>query len=1092
MTKGHRRRLQLGWAISLATVLVLPPPLDASTRLPLDRLPLYFVENRGQTDAGVAYYVSGRDASVYFTQGGLAYVLAAPGGSPAKSWSLKLDFVDANPGARPVGQELTAAVFSYFRGPRESWKAGLPTFATVAYRELWPGIDLVYTGAEGRLKYTFVVQPGADPARIRLAYRGAHRVEATREGRLKLWTPVRSFEEEQPYAYQEVGGQRVEVAADYTLDEDASSGRRQFGFRLGDYDRCRPLILDPVVFSYMGFIGGAGDDQGLGIAVDGTGAVYVSGPTTSTDATFPDTVGAFDRTLGGTQDAFVAKVNAAGTGLVYCTFLGGSSLDSPAGLAVDGSGNAYVVGYTDSADFPVAGPLGPALNGAEDAFVTKLGSTGASLVYSGFVGGPGTDAALAIAVDGSGRAYVAGDASPGFPVTTGPAFGGGFFDAFAGRVNAAGTAFEYARFIGGSGFEEANGLAIDGSGNAYVVGYTDSVNFPAVVGPDLTLSGGTDAYVTKINASAAVVYSGFIGGAMAGDIAFAVAVDGSGRAHVTGRTDSTEATGFPVTVGPDLTFNGGGFDAFVTRVRADGTGFEYAGFVGGAGSDEVRGIAVRANSAYLSGFTDSPTGFPVLEGPSVSFGGGGQDGFVARVKADGSGLVWSGFIGGASADNAFGVAVDASTHVYVAGSTSSTESSLPVRVGPDLSYNGGASDAFVAKLDEGCPELTATKAGTTITVAAPSFFEMVFDTAAGGSMERFHDLAEDPTRTYDLVGALSSSNSPRGLHNAGMNVSGAIYNAGVNTSGSRLDLLEATPSRVKLRQESFYQNGPAGPILPGVRGLGDYSISPAGRVALSWSRKANAAVTYNTEFHETTMHRLGAGPLSGWTVYFQAAGAGAGTGNDVFSLAQSEGAGVRTDFLHIFARDWSTANGHLATADLTDRTVNLAAERVNAYWVDTPGTTVPAGSSESWSFLTYFKPTSFLDHTDPAVTSRSADYRGPDVLTINAGKGARWVDAAENTSLANDWFNEAEAAYVLDLNPALGLDFDLDGTVPGPRYKPFFKIRQWRSLLEPATVTTSGATRTRGLDYTADVKPVARAHFAQDLLWHSTLHNAAA
>src|SRR6266568_7397130 len=376
------------------------------------KLPLYFIENRGQADPRVAYYVQGAGTSVYFTRAGITYALSGPAKSEAgaaaaptgeaglarpasarEGWAVKLDFVGANPDAKLAGEERTPAVVSYFKGGRADWKTGLPTYGRVVYANLWPDIDLVYSGVGGRLKYTFVVRPGADPKRIRLAYRGGSAVGVSGEGRLSVSTPVGPLVEDTPYVYQEAGADRVQVEAAYALEAEEAGGTRRFGFRVGPYDPGKPLFLDPVVLAYCGYIGGSLDEGGGGIAVDGSGNAYVVGYTASTEATFPKTGGPDLIYNGGTWDAFVAKVKADGTGLVYAGYIGGSGRDIATGVAVDSSGNAYVVGFTDSngngpGAFPVT--VGPDLthngNGTDDAFVAKVNATSPyGLVYCGYI-----------------------------------------------------------------------------------------------------------------------------------------------------------------------------------------------------------------------------------------------------------------------------------------------------------------------------------------------------------------------------------------------------------------------------------------------------------------------------------------------------------------------------------------------------------------------------------------------------------------------------------------------------------------------------------------------------------------------------------
>jgi beta-propeller repeat-containing protein len=528
-------------------------------------------------------------------------------------------------------------------------------------------------------------------------------------------------------AYQEVRGKRVEVTTDYALEPKAEAGSHAYGFKLGGYDRSRPLVLDPAVLVYAGYIGGDDGDGGFGIAVDKKGNAYVTGETLSTEASFPVTVGPDLTFNGGFVDAFVAKVNASGTALVYAGYIGGDNFDFGSGIAVDKKGNAYVTGQTSSAEatFPVTvGPdltfnsgFDPVAGGAlRDAFVAKVNASGTALVYAGYIGGDNFDVGNGIAVDKKGNAYVTGftdSTEATFPATVGPDLTfNGVRDAFVAKVKVSGTALVYAGYIGGDGSDGGSGIAVDKMGNAYVTGQTASTEatFPVTVGPDLTHNGGffdafvvDDAFVAKVKASGtALVYAGYIGGDDF-DQGFGIALDKKGNAYVTGQTSSVEAS-FPVKIGPDLTFNGGFVDAFVAKVKASGTALVYAGYIGGDDSDFGSGIAVdKKGNAYVTGSTFSTeASFPVKIGPDLTFNGGFGDVFVAKVKASGTALVYAGYIGGDNGDNedqGFGIAVDKKGRAYVTGQTFSTEASFPVKVGPDLTSNGNF-DAFVAKISE--------------------------------------------------------------------------------------------------------------------------------------------------------------------------------------------------------------------------------------------------------------------------------------------------------------------------------------------------------------------------------------------------------
>jgi uncharacterized repeat protein (TIGR01451 family) len=559
----------------------------------------------------------------------------------------------------------------------------------------------VYSGDASRLKYDLVVRPGADPSVIRMAYRGATGLGLTASGGLEVTTPAQTFREEAPYAYQEFGGERIEVSSAFDVGSGSS-----YGFDLGDYDPTRPLVIDPVMLVYAGYIGGSGPDEGFGIAVDAAGNAYVTGSTQSSEATFPVAGGPDTTFNGGTVDAFVAKVDAAGAGLLYAGYIGGAGFDQGLGVAVDGAGNAYVSGRATSSEatFPVT--VGPDLthNGGQDAFVAKVDPAGTGLVYAGYIGGSGTDWGFGIAVDAAGNAYVTGSTESSeatFPVAVGPdTTYNGVADAYVAKVDPAGTGLVYAGYVGGSGFDQGRGVAVDAAGNAYVTGQTESseATFPVAVGPDTTYNGVADGYVAKVDpAGTGLVYAGYIGGSGL-EQGRGIALDAAGNAYVTGRSTSSEAT-FPVAVGPDTTHNEA-FDAFVAKVDPTGTGLVYAGYIGGSGTDEGLGIAVdAAGNAYVTGLTSSSEAtFPVAVGPDTTHNGA-FDAFVAKVDPAGTGLVYAGYVGGSGSDEGLGMAVDAAGNAYVTGQTSSSEATFPVAVGPDTTHNG-ASDAFVAKVTE--------------------------------------------------------------------------------------------------------------------------------------------------------------------------------------------------------------------------------------------------------------------------------------------------------------------------------------------------------------------------------------------------------
>lgn len=673
-------------------------------------LPDAFVENLGQEDPRVAFTQRLGDTSVYFAAAGVTIALE----EGASRWAVKSDFVGAR-AVQPVGVRRGPTTVSYFTGSPDEWITGVRTYSEIVYEDLWPGIDLVYLAQKGGLKYEFHVSPGADPSAIGLSYQGASSLRLDQSGAIEVTTPSGTFADQAPFSYQSVGRSRVPVASRYSLV------RTRIGFELGRYDRTRTLVIDPVVVLQSGYVGGAALDEAYAVDVDAAGNSYVTGVTESPESSFPVAAGP-DLTYNDAEagDAFVAKVNAAGTNLAYLGYIGGSGADAGWDIAVDGSGAAYVTGQTGSsqASFPILGGPDTTFNdGGADAFIAKIAPSGASLSYSGYIGGASTDAGNGVAVDGSGAAYIVGEtesSEASFPEVGGPDLTyNGLGDAFVAKVSATGSSLAYAGYLGGSDWDFGTSIGVDASGAAYLSGMAASTqaSFPEVVGPDLTHNGGGDAFVAKVApAGNSLSYAGYVGGA-AWDAGWGIAVDNSGSAHLVGDTESSEAT-FPVRNGPDVTYNGSS-DAFAAKLTANGGGLSYAGYVGGSGNDYAgyHGVTVDGlGNAYTTGITNSASGFPTTAGPDLTHNGA-NDAYVTKLSSSGA-FVYAGFIGGSQFDAGYGIAVDSSRVAYVVGGTNSTESTFPVSGGPDSTFNDiGIGDAFVTKVGTIHP-LTVTKGGS--------------------------------------------------------------------------------------------------------------------------------------------------------------------------------------------------------------------------------------------------------------------------------------------------------------------------------------------------------------------------------------------
>ncbi|HEX8600590.1 MAG TPA: SBBP repeat-containing protein [Chloroflexia bacterium] len=636
----------------------LAPAVPQSSGIPdLGKLPLHFEPNVGQADLQARFITRVPGGTLYFTPSEVVLSLQAGSvndavqdkGSDAQtlrsdtqhsalstqhsSSVVRMQFVGASPGVRMERGPFLPGKINYLIGNDPSkWHTNVPTHSEIAYMGLYPGVDLSYGGVDGQLKGTYTVAAGVDPALISWSYMGAQGVKVDEVGNLLITlpngpnaqsdssapTPARVLTEQAPVAWQEIGGRRVMVQSSYLLRQDGS-----IGFSLGQYDPTHPLTIDPTLtLPYSTYLGGNGSDGGSGIAVDASGNAYVTGSTDSTN--FP-TLNPYQGYQGG-GDAFVTKLGASGSALVYSTYLGGNGSDEGYDIAVDASGNAYVTGSTDSTNFPTLNPY-QGYQGYIDAFVTKLNASGSALVYSTYLGGNSNEEGLDIAIDASGNAYVTGiTLSTNFPLNNqyqGDQTGADVFVAKL-NTNATGNAsLVYSTYLGGSGYDGGSGIAVDASGNAYVTGRTGSTNFPTLN----PYQGEGDAFVTKLGASgSALVYSTYLGGSDY-DGGSDIAVDASGNAYVTGSTGSAN---FPILAPYQVDAGQGEGDAFVTKLGASGSALVYSTYLGGNGGDGGSDIAVDSSgNAYVTGSTES-TNFPLnnqYQGDQT-----GDDAFVAKLS----------------------------------------------------------------------------------------------------------------------------------------------------------------------------------------------------------------------------------------------------------------------------------------------------------------------------------------------------------------------------------------------------------------------------------------------------------------------------
>ena len=864
------------------------------------KLPLSFEANQGQSDPQVKFLAHGQGYGLFLTNQAAVLTLSevesatskrnkgkGEGPSRTNAGAVKTDVVrmelsGALPDLQIAGAEQLPGKANYFIGSDPAkWHADIPTYSKVKYADVYRGVDLVYYGNQRQLEYDFIVAAGADPKPVRLHFAGAAKLKLKADGDLEVIARNGEVVFHKPEIYQMKDGQRRPVEGSFKL-----MARNNVGFVLGSYDHARELVIDPVLV-YSTFLGGNSGgnymDQGYCIAVDDAGNAYVAGIAYSDN--FPVTKNGFQRVnkvYPGLSTGFVTKFNAAGSALVYSTYLGGRGVtndnysfagDTPFAIAVDGAGNAYVTGQAYSTDFPVtSGAYQTVNNGqanyASNAFVTKLDATGSNLIYSTYLGGSGFinlfyplmpgDTGYGIAVDSEGNAYIAGQAySANFPSTQGAfqtvnnAAAVQTSNAFITKLNPAGSGLVYSTFLGGSGYnpeyhlpygDGATAIALDVEGNVYVTGGVYSSDFPLrnpyqeenlAAGSVVTGDGGSNAFVTKLNPTGSdLVYSTYLGGPKS-DTTSAIAVAPSGNAYVTGTT----GPGFPVTTNA---FQQASSADFVTEFDAAGSSLVYSSYLGGSQGrpEEIFGvtgpsIAVdAAGNAYVAGWT-ADTDFPVTSDAYQNknyaswqtWSGNGFFGnefftnaFFTEINPEGSALLYSTYF---AAQAAFGIALDSTDNVYLTGSAFG--GNLPTTWDAVQMQPGGA---FVAKIAFN-PSLTPTQTVISSSVNPARFTQKITYTAAitsptDGSIPTgsVGFSVDDSYPSYVPLDDTGHASYMTSIPVGGSHIVEASYRGDANyaaSTGSLIQTVSGTPSYITIAsgagQTTTYGSWFASPVM---------------------------------------------------------------------------------------------------------------------------------------------------------------------------------------------------------------------------------------------------------------------------------------
>ncbi|MEM6263797.1 MAG: PKD domain-containing protein [Bacteroidota bacterium] len=661
---------------------------------------LRFIENKGQWEKEIQYAVQLNGGNILFGKTGIAYIFTQEPehqhphvghqhevDTILNGHIIKVLFKGANEKVRLVPSVKYPEYHNYFIGNDPSkWAGGVGMYGYLTYRDLYPGIDLRVYGDGDKMKYDFVVAPGADPSLIELLYEGADRLQI-KSGELVVHTSVRTMKEAPPYAYQEdINGKRSEVPSAYSLRANKVSYRLPNG-----YDRTKALIIDPTL-EFSTYTGSRADNWGFTATYDDTGNVYAGGivyvsmPTSST--VFPVTSGAFQRSFrGDDRDAVLVKYNATGTTMMYATFLGGSGQDQPHSLVVNDQGELFAFGRTSSNNFPTTlSGYDRTYNGGYDLFVVKFSPDGRQLRSGTYVGstgddgengrdftlvgangfGPlqynyGDDSRGEIILDPQGNCYVASCTdNGGFPITANAFqrnFGGGGQDGVVFKLTANLSILEWSSFLGGNRVDAAYGLQLDSVNNCYVTGGTQSANFTTTNGAYRTnYQGGlADGFIVKIRSNGSQLIASTYLGTAAYDQSYFVQLDKNENVYVTGQTDGTT---YPV---QNATYVDRGARQFITKFDNNLTRIIYSTTFGNPNSTDpdispTAFLVDRCENVYVAGWggvtnngygnLTSSTRNMRTTADAISRSTDGSDFYTFVMERDARGILYGTFLGG--------------------------------------------------------------------------------------------------------------------------------------------------------------------------------------------------------------------------------------------------------------------------------------------------------------------------------------------------------------------------------------------------------------------------------------------------------------
>ncbi len=707
----------------------------------------FFTENKGQWNSSIYFMSEISFGRITLKQNSVNYELfmaeelkpkervnffnsksRIPHRNTIKSNSIKLTYLDSNI-VYPQGMDPVLTYYNYFLGNNpKNWISNCKNYREVHYNNIWDGVDLIYYIAGESIKFKFQVNSVANIEKIKIKVEGA-KVENN-----EIITEFGSITFSNVDCYTTKSRKKIDLGLSlssniisFEVDKDKFKQLKETiiidSLSIpGEYfvtdntanNQDKKLIYGRYVYSKL--LGGSEDDIVCSMEVDKEECVYLTGYTHSSN--FPTTEDAWDEKKSGPSDIFVSKLSSDGSSLIYSTYLGG--IEGSMGceeyedeiaysLAVDNEGCAYITGGTICSDFPITpGAISKRHNGNFDVFVTKLNSDGSRLLYSSFLGGESEDIGRSIALDEEKNIYIVGSTdSWNFPTTKGAfqenrkrtIYGA---SGFITKISPDGSKLIYSTFLGGSDINLCISLALDKEKYAYVTGLVTSSDFPTTENAyDKTMNGSNDIFISKLNSNgSALIYSTFLGGSEK-EAGISIAVDEEGCAYITGSTDSSD---FPTTENVWSRNLRGKNDIFITKINKDGSNLVYSSFLGGSYEEGASSIAVDRNGCvYITGGTMSPD-FPVVESYTKFTGGG--DAFILKMNPSGTDIIYSELIGGSELDSGRSIVIRDGKSSPIPGWTSISSTDIYIAGVTYSMKNKGWHDVFIRKI---CLEEFAAK-----------------------------------------------------------------------------------------------------------------------------------------------------------------------------------------------------------------------------------------------------------------------------------------------------------------------------------------------------------------------------------------------